>query len=104
MGAELRRVLRDRGGNTFIIVTAALMPLLAMVGGAVDIGRSYVTETRLQQACDAGVLAARKQLGSKVATTIQTIKQDPVDPAIFEVPKGYREVALPVTGAGQPEK
>jgi len=69
VGAELRRVLRDRGGNTFIIVTAALMPLLAMVGGAVDIGRSYVTETRLQQACDAGVLAARKQLGSKVATT-----------------------------------
>jgi hypothetical protein len=42
--------------------------------------------------------------GSKVATTIQTIKQEPVDPAIFEIPKGYREVALPVTGAGQPEK
>jgi hypothetical protein len=42
--------------------------------------------------------------GSKVATTIQTIKQEPVDPSIFEVPKGYREVALPVTGAGQPGK
>lgn len=51
------------------IVTAALLPLLAMVGGAIDIGRSYVSETRLQQACDAGVLAARKQLGSKVVTT-----------------------------------
>jgi hypothetical protein len=42
--------------------------------------------------------------GSKTATTIQTIKQDPVDATIFEIPKGYREVALPVTGAGQPEK
>lgn len=42
--------------------------------------------------------------GSKVATTIQTIKQDPVDPTIFDVPKGYREVSPPVTGAGQPEK
>ncbi len=42
--------------------------------------------------------------GSKVATTIQSIKQEPVDATIFDVPKGYREVALPVTGAGQPGK
>jgi hypothetical protein len=41
---------------------------------------------------------------SKVTTTIQSIKQDPVDATIFDLPKGYREVALPVTGAGQPEK
>lgn len=65
----LRRLLRDRAGNTFIIVAAAIMPLLALVGGGIDMGRSYVSETRLQQACDAGVLAARKALGSKVVTT-----------------------------------
>jgi hypothetical protein len=40
----------------------------------------------------------------KVATTIQSVKQDAVDLTIFDVPKGYREVTLPVTGAGQPEK
>lgn len=65
----LRKLLRDRRGNTFVIVTAALIPLLALVGGGIDMGRSYVSETRLQQACDAGVLSARKALGSKVVTT-----------------------------------
>ena len=62
-------LLRDRAGNTFMIVAAAIAPLLALVGGGIDMGRSYVAETRLQQACDAGVLAARKALGSQVAIT-----------------------------------
>ncbi|MCI4589965.1 Tad domain-containing protein [Sphingobium sp. BYY-5] len=35
-----------------------------MVGGAVDISRGYLAQTRLQQACDAGVLAGRKAMGS----------------------------------------
>ena len=60
----LSRLLRDRSGNTLAIVAAATAPLVAMVGSAVDIGRGYVTESRLQQACDAGTLAARKKLGS----------------------------------------
>ena len=64
-----RRLLRDHAGNTFMIVAAALAPLLALVGGGIDMGRSYISETRLQQACDAGVLAARKALGSQVVTT-----------------------------------
>ncbi|MEJ2459441.1 MAG: Tad domain-containing protein, partial [Novosphingobium sp.] len=52
-----------------MIVAAAIAPLLALIGGGIDMGRSYVSETRLQQACDAGVLAARKALGSQVVTT-----------------------------------
>lgn len=62
-----RRLLRDRSGNTLAMIAAALVPLLAMVGGAIDMGRSYLAETRLQQACDAGVLAARKRLGTSAA-------------------------------------
>lgn len=42
-----------------------------MVGGGVDLGRTYLAESRLQQACDAGVLAARKRLGSEAALTGQ---------------------------------
>ncbi len=60
------RLLRDRSGNTLAMMAAALVPLLAMVGGGIDMGRSYLSQTRLQQACDAGVLAARKKLGSEV--------------------------------------
>lgn len=47
-----------------MLVAASLMPLLAMIGGGVDMGRSYLSQSRLQQACDAGVLAARKELGT----------------------------------------
>lgn len=63
------RLLRDRSGNTLAMIAAALVPLLAMVGGGIDMGRSYLSQSRLQQACDAGVLAARKKLGSQVVVT-----------------------------------
>ena len=58
------RLLRDEGGNTLAMVAAGLVPLLAMVGGAVDMSRDYMVKTRLQQACDAGVLAGRKAVGN----------------------------------------
>ena len=61
-------LLRDRAGNTLVLIAAALFPLLALLGGGIDMGRSYLSESRLQQACDAGVLAARKKLGSGVVT------------------------------------
>lgn len=65
----LARLARDRAGNALAIATAALFPLLAMVGGGIDIGRGYLSESRLQQACDAAVLAARKRLGTEAAIT-----------------------------------
>jgi Flp pilus assembly protein TadG len=45
-------------------VAAALFPMLALIGGGIDLGRGYLSQSRLQQACDAGVLAARKRLGA----------------------------------------
>ena len=71
----LSRLARDRGGNTLMLVAAALLPLLGMLGGGVDMGRAYVTQTRLQQACDAAVLAARKKLGSDLPPSNQVIGQ-----------------------------
>jgi Putative Flp pilus-assembly TadE/G-like len=65
----LRRLAQDRSGNTLALIAASLLPILAMVGGGVDMGRSYLSNARLQQACDAGVLAARKKLGSAVVVT-----------------------------------
>ena len=63
------RLTRDAAGNTLAIVAASMAPILAMVGGGIDMGRSYLAESRLQQACDAGVLAARKKLGSAAVVT-----------------------------------
>ena len=65
----LTRLRRDTSGNTLILVAASLVPLIAMVGGGVDMGRGYIAQSRLQQACDAGVLAARKKLGSLAAVS-----------------------------------
>lgn len=61
----LERLLRESAANTMMIVAGGLLPLLALIGGSIDVGRAYLAETRLQQACDAGVLAARKRLGSQ---------------------------------------
>ncbi len=68
---RLGRLQRDRAGNTLAIIAAGLFPLLALVGGGIDMGRNYLAQTRLQQACDAGVLAARKQLGSQFVLNAQ---------------------------------
>jgi Flp pilus assembly protein TadG len=55
-------LLRDQRGNTMFLTAAAVVPLIGFVGSAVDIGRAYMAELRLQQACDAGVLAGRRAM------------------------------------------
>lgn len=65
----LGRLAQDSSGNTLAMIAAAVFPLLAMVGGGIDMGRTYLSKSRLQQACDSGVLAARKKLGSEVIVT-----------------------------------
>ncbi|MBA3776214.1 MAG: VWA domain-containing protein [Betaproteobacteria bacterium] len=68
-GGWIARLARDRAGNTLAMIAAAIAPIMAMVGGGVDMGRSYLAQARLQQACDAGVLAARKRMGSEAAVS-----------------------------------
>jgi len=56
----MARLARANGGNTLAMLAAFLIPMSALTGSAVDIGRLYLVKARLQQACDAGVLAGRK--------------------------------------------
>jgi Flp pilus assembly protein TadG len=56
----LSRLARDKAGNTLALIAAFTLPLCALAGSAVDMARLYVVKVRLQQACDAGVLAGRK--------------------------------------------
>ncbi len=65
----LARLVRDRAGNVAAMLAASLFPLLALVGGGVDMGRGYLAKVQLQQACDAGVLAARQRLGAAAPVT-----------------------------------
>lgn len=58
----LCRLRTDSRGNVLVITAAMLLPLLAFSGAAIDMARLYVVRVRLQQACDAGVLAGRKAM------------------------------------------
>ncbi len=58
----LRSLAKDVTANTLAIVAASMIPLIAMVGGGVDASRFYMAEARLQAACDAGALAARRSM------------------------------------------
>jgi Flp pilus assembly protein TadG len=72
----LARLARDRRGNTIAIMAAALVPLMGFAGSAVDFARMYTVRVRLQQACDAGVLAGRKAMtDTSLATPLDTAAQ-----------------------------
>jgi len=63
------KLLRDQRGNTMFLTAAAVVPLIGLVGSGVDIGRAYMAELRLQQACDAGVLAGRRAMAGSTYTS-----------------------------------
>jgi Flp pilus assembly protein TadG len=52
------------------MMAIALIPICALVGSGIDTARLYVVKVRLQQACDAGVLAGRKAMTSSASTTL----------------------------------
>lgn len=66
----LARLLRDSAGNTLVIMATAMIPLSALAGSGVDLARLYVVKSRLQQACDAGVLAGRKFMATSTSPTL----------------------------------
>jgi len=55
---------RNEAGNALLITAAAIIPLIAIIGSAVDISRAYLVKSRLQQACDAGALAGRREMAN----------------------------------------
>ena len=69
----LGRLRRDVRGNTIAIMAAAMFPLAALAGSAIDAARLYVVKVRLQQACDAGALAGRKFMTSSDSPTLDSV-------------------------------
>lgn len=89
IGDVLRNLRGNTAGNTLAMVAAGLVPLTAMIGSGVDISRAYMVQSRLQQACDAGVLAGRKAMADGEYTTeAQGIAEDYFD---VNFPVGYLE-------------
>ncbi|GMN12636.1 pilus assembly protein TadG-related protein [Altererythrobacter sp. MTPC7] len=84
--ALLRSLVRDKRANTLAIGAAAILPIIGVIGGGVDASRMYLAQSRLQQACDAATLAARKKLAGDSITggVIPTEIEDLAD-NFFEV-------------------
>nr|WP_302477387.1 TadE/TadG family type IV pilus assembly protein [Sphingomonas sp. ID1715] len=50
--------MRDERGSTYAIAAAYIIPLLGFVGLGLDLGRGYMTSSRLQSSVDTATLAA----------------------------------------------
>jgi Flp pilus assembly protein TadG len=87
----LARLRRDARGNTLAIVGAALVPLTAMIGSGVDLSRAYMAKTRLQSACDAASLAARRVMTSDQLT--DSVRNEATRFFNFNFPQGLYETA-----------
>lgn len=58
----LRNLARDNSGNTLVIFAASLVPMTMMVGSGLDISVTYMAQAKMQNACDAAVLAGRQAM------------------------------------------
>lgn len=62
----LRRLARDEGGNVLVLMAAALVPILGLIGSGLDLSRSYLVKSKMQTACDAASLATRRSMAGGV--------------------------------------
>lgn len=57
---RLKTIRANKAGSVLPIAAVGMVTLAALVGGGLDISRGYMVQNRLQNACDAGVLAGRR--------------------------------------------
>ncbi len=87
----LKRFKADQSGTTAVIFGLAFLPLVGMVGGAVDYSRAAAQQTKLQRAVDAVAFALVREPKTATAADIQARASklfetlypaaDPVSPA-----------------------
>lgn len=92
----LSRLRHDVRGNTLAMMAMFLIPLMGLVGSAVDMSRLYVVKTRLQQACDTGALAGRKG----ITTNNATLDQSAIDQANSFFANNFKKDGTPTGTLG----
>ncbi|WP_114520288.1 pilus assembly protein TadG-related protein [Altererythrobacter sp. ZODW24] len=76
MSGIKNEVRKDVGGNVMPMAAIGIVALAGMIGGGVDVSRGYMAQNRMQNACDAGVLAGRKAVGSNGYDTAAQAEAD----------------------------
>jgi Flp pilus assembly protein TadG len=67
-----RALRRDRDGNVILTFALALIPLIGLVGAAIDYSRAASIRTAMQTVSDATALAISKSASSLSAADLQT--------------------------------
>jgi Putative Flp pilus-assembly TadE/G-like len=70
-----RAFFRSERGNVAIIFALTALPLIAMVGGAIDFSRAYTAKVALQTALDSTALMLAKEAATDTATQLQANAQ-----------------------------
>jgi Flp pilus assembly protein TadG len=69
----LHKLRADTRGNTLAMAGAALVPIAGMIGSGLDMSRAYMAQAKLQNACDAAALAARRIMsGNDFTSEVQS--------------------------------
>lgn len=82
---------RDVRGDTLPVMAVAPIPICGLMGSRIDTPRLYAVKARLQQACDAGVIA-----GGKFMNDNQAVSFTPVEANGAEV-NSTAKCTVPVT-------
>ena len=94
----LMRFLHDTRGNIMPLAAIGMIAMAGMVGGGVDVSRAYMVQNRLQNACDAGVLAGRRAVDDDgYDTNAQTQADTYFDTNFDETNEGTSSTAFTTT-------
>lgn len=85
-----QRLIADQRGNAMIIAAAAIIPIVACIGGGLDVSRAYLVKARLHDACDVAALAGRRAMTNEDITTAQP---EALKFFNFNFPKNYMGTA-----------
>lgn len=110
MMRQMRALWRDRRGAALPIMAAGLLPVLAGIGAAIDIGRIVVVRAQMQAGVDAGALAGARVFGladnrdQQVTAYFQAnmpdgyAGADPIEPSsVFDEVQGVNRVSVIAT-------
>lgn len=70
--AAYHRFASDRQGNTLVTFALAFIPLVGLMGAAVDYSRAYAIQTTMQAAADTTALMVAQSATSETANDLQT--------------------------------
>jgi len=101
------RLARDRSGNIAIIFAILVIPLMGIVGAAIDYSSAYQAKSKIQYALDATALAVNRSIGTLDDNELRELAGSlfasnlgsgpPADLSVIDISSSSREVTLKAT-------